>query len=161
MARHVLRRHRDDEQRNADADDRRERERRHGEHGMRERNVKTRKIEQAERARHDDARDERRRNRITRHEALADEIDEEHHDDERAPMLGCPKNLDADLEQDARQQRGGDAGRDALHQRIEPAGEADRGQQRRADDERRRSRPDTRRSAATTPAAPRPASTTR
>ncbi|ABA47492.1 200 kDa antigen p200, putative [Burkholderia pseudomallei 1710b] len=133
---HVLRRHRDDEQRNADAHDRRDRERRRREHGPRERDVKAAEVEQAERARGRDARGERRDDRIARRRALDDQVREEHREHERGLELRGAEDLDADLEQDAGEEGSGDAGRNPAHQRVEQAARADGGEQQRADDER-------------------------
>ena len=132
---HVLRGHRDHEQRYADTDDRREREVRHGENGVGERDVELAEVEQTERPCGHDADHERHQDGVAGREAFHDQIGEEHRQDEGGLELGGLEYLDADLEQDAGQQCGGNAGGDFPHERIKPAGEADDGQQNRADDE--------------------------
>ena len=137
-SRHVLRRHRDDVERDRDADERADRERRHRELHARD---EQRGIDGCpllrERDTHDDRRgDERERHRPPRREADEDEPRQHHgHDAPRIdhdPRDGC----EAQRQQHAREHRLRDRGRDARDQPAEQRPQPGDHDERRDDEER-------------------------
>ncbi len=93
---------------------------------MRQGDLEAAEVEQAQRAGHGRAGRQGGDDRVAWREPLDHQVGEEHDDHQRGLELRGAEDLDADLEQDAGQQRRGDAGRDPPHQRIEQAAQADR-----------------------------------
>ncbi|MNP14539.1 hypothetical protein D3C76_1068690 [compost metagenome] len=121
---HVLRGHGHHEQRNADADGCRQREAWCGPHRLGHFQVEAAEVQQAQGAGQCRAHQQRGQHAVTRRQALDQQVAEEHAQYQQGAVLGGNEDFAADLEQDARQQRRGQRGRDALDQALEAAGQA-------------------------------------
>ncbi|MCY1419989.1 hypothetical protein D9M71_355950 [compost metagenome] len=70
------------------------------------------------------AHQQRGQHAVTRRQALDQQVAEEHAQYQQGAVLGRNEDFAADLEQNARQQRRGQRGRDAFDQALETAGQA-------------------------------------
>ncbi|MDT4839150.1 hypothetical protein FQZ97_729330 [compost metagenome] len=123
-ARHVLPGQRDDEQRQRDPQQGLQREPGHFEHWRGQAEVDRREIDPALRDEQAHADDENADHRETRCESLQQRIRDHQHDHQHRIDARAAEGIDAELQQDARQQAGGDAARDHAHELVEGAGHA-------------------------------------